>query len=296
MGVLGLVLRALLLVGWIGITGTHVARYLLPGLGLVTAADPAATINPRMDRTFRYRLDWRASPATAWAKVGTCAVGNDSEDAGVRSFTEIEVTDTRMIPGVKLIRKALGAVGRGGIRLRIDQLLDARLRLHQVEVAGSIFGTDFSASGPVDHRGLDLTWKAGKQGGTMLIPEVRPDRIAGGELAMGLPAGLQPGARFSVSISSIDPTRLRLATKVAVFNVVAQATGDTAGGPALLSEVEMRLDNRLVARLWCDSAGTVHRQELADQGLRLELVQINSTDGQRWPASPGGSSTNSGSR
>lgn len=288
MGPVGVIVRAAILLCWIGLTGAHVARYVLPELGLVTQADPAATIAARMERTFQYRLDWRASPAVAWAKVGTCMVGHASDDVGVRSFTEIDITDTRMIPGVKLIRKALGAVGRGGVRLHIDQLLDSRLRLHAVDVSGQLFGTVFSASGPVDHRGLDLTWKAGGQGGSLLVPEIRPERIAGGELAMGLPAGLRPGGRFSVAITSIDPTRMRLATKTAVFNVTARAPDETAAGPVELCEVEMRVDNRLVARLWCDDTGTVQRQELADQGLRLELTRITDAEGkQQWPPIPG---------
>lgn len=283
MGIPGIAIRVVILVAWVGLSGTHLAHHLLPGLGLVPQADSASTMASRLDRTYRYRLNWRPSPAAEWAKVGTCAVGWAGDDVGARTFTEIDVTDTRMIPGVKLIRQAIGATARG-LRIRIEQLLDSSLRLRSVEVSGQVFGIRIDASGPVDHRGLTLNWKAGGHEGVQVVPEVRPERVSGSELAMGLPPGLKSGARFSTTISTIDPTRMRLATKTAVFSVVGLAPGGTAGGTADLREVEMRVEDRLTARLWCDEAGVVHRQEIADQGLQLSLEGIYDVLGQKqWP-------------
>ena len=100
----------------------------------------------------------------------------------------------------------------------------------------------------------------------------------------GLPAGLKSGQSFTTRISTIDPTRLRLATKDAVFLALDRIPTRTAAGNANLLEVEMRVDGRRFALLRCDDKGRVLRQEMLDAGLILELSRIADQFGkQTWP-------------
>lgn len=281
----GLTLRLVILAAWLFITGAYVAHQL--GLGLAPSSDAGQVLARQLDRTLVYDLAWRPTPAAAWEKSGACRIGARSEDAGVRSSLEITITNQKVIPGAAYIRKMLGAVGgqaSRSLRLRLEQILDSRMRLKAVEIDGTVFGITFTASGPVDHNGLNLRWKTAGQSGTNLLPDVRPEEVAGSELAAGLPAGLKVGARFTTRFASIDPGRLRLATRNAVFTVLAREKQPTAAGEAELLTVEMRVDDRVIATLWCDDAGTVQRQELADQGLRLELARIlDETGRELWP-------------
>jgi len=284
--VLGNLIRLLVLAAWLAVTGVFVHQRL--GLGHTPAGDPGAVLERRIDRTLVYDLSWRPSQTAAWERSGSCRVGARNDDAGLRATTEIVITNQRLIPGAQLIKQFLGAPGGAAsrdIQLRLDQLLDTRMRLRGIELEGRLFGVPFSGKGMVDHRGLQLDWKAADKEGSNLLPDVRDDPVSGGELAAGLPPGLRPGARFTSRISSIDATRLKIATKDAVFIAHERAPGETAGGVKELLEVEMRVDDRLLATLWCDEEGTVYRQVLHDQGLQLELLRITDASGKRlWPA------------
>jgi hypothetical protein len=278
-------IRLTLFAVWIMLTGWYVVRQVAPDIGLVTESDPKATLAARLGKVQHYVLLWKSQPTHAAEKVGTCSLGATIDDVGVRMETQIDITNTRFLPGERLLRQALDGRARAGIRLRMDEMLDANMRLRRVEVAGNVFGVPFSAEGPVDHTGLNLTWSAAGSSGKRLIPEVRPQRVAGGELSAGLPAGLSVGSRFITRISSIDPTRLKLATKEAVFVVTGMARMRTAVGMADLLEVEMHVDGRRMAILHCDTRGAVHRQELIDAGLILELTHVTDQYGRQiWPS------------
>ncbi|HAT11195.1 MAG TPA: hypothetical protein DCS97_11535 [Planctomycetes bacterium] len=280
----GLILRLCILLAWVALTGTHIARHVLPDLGLVPTSDPRSTLAGRIGKVQHYTLLWKPTAVSAAERVGTCALSALADDVGLRLETELDIANTRFVPGGRLIRRAIGGRMQDGIRLRMAELLDASLRLRGIEVSGQVFGIAFEAEGPVDHRGLDLTWKAASTQGSMLLAEVRPERVAGGDLTAGLPPGLKVGGRFTTRISTLDPVRLRLATREAVFTVMKRAETRTAAGPRDLLEVEMQLDGRLFARLWCDDDGTVHRQELSDLGLALELRRITDASGaELWP-------------
>jgi hypothetical protein len=284
---LGNVVRVAVLSAWIGLTGWYVLRQVLPDLGLVAETDPRVSLAARLDRVQHYSLLWRPQPASAAERVGTCSMGVFTDDVGLRLETQVNITSTRFLPGERMLRQAVGGNATGGIRLRLDEMLDANLRLRAIEVSGSVFDVPFSAEGPVDYAGLNLTWKAAGSSGTRLIPEVRPDRVSGGELAAGLPAGLKPGQQFSTRISTIDPTRLRLATKEAVFLVLGRLQQRTAAGQADLLEVEMRMDGRRFALLRCDDRGLVYRQELLDAGMVLDLTRVADQFGEQlWPPPP----------
>ena len=275
---IGNTIRIALLAAWLGMTGWYVARQVLPDLGLAAETDPRATLAARLNK-------WRAQPTHAATQVGTCSMGVFTDDVGVRLETQLDITKTRFLPGETMLRNAIGGTPRSGIRLRLDELLDANMRLRGIDVSGNVFGVPFSAEGPVAHDGLRLTWKAAGSTGTRVIPEVRPERVSSGELTAGLPAGLKPGQRFSTRISTLDPTRLRLATKESLFVVLERSQQRTAAGNADLLEVEMRVEGRRFALLRCDDRGTVHRQELLDAGLILELTEVTDQFGKRlWPA------------
>jgi len=281
---LGNLLRIALLAAWIGMMGWYVLHQVLPDLGLVAESDPKIALAARLNRVQHYALLWKPQPTSAAERVGTCSLGVFTDDVGVRLETQLDITRTRFLPGEHMLRRVIGGNSRAGIKLRLDELLDANMRLRGLDVSGSVFGVPFTAEGPVDHGGLRLTWKAAGQSGTRIIPEVRPERVSGGDLTAGLPAGLKPGQQFSNRISTIDPTRLRLATKEAVFVVLEKVQHRTAAGMAELLEVEMRLDGRRFAILRCDQEGTVFRQELLDAGLILDLTQIADQFGRQiWP-------------
>ncbi len=283
---LGNVLRLAVLASWLGLTGWYVMRQVLPDLGLIAESDPRVSLADRLNRVQHYALLWRPQPTSAAERVGTCSMGVFSDDVGVRLETQVDIISTRFLPGARMLRQAVGGTSRG-IRLRLDEMLDASMRLRGIDVTGNVFGVPFTAEGPVDHTGLRLTWKAAGTSGTRLIPEVRPDRVSGGDLTSNLPAGLKPGQQFSNRISTIDPTRLRLATKEAVFVVLERVQHRTAAGIAELIEVEMRLDGRRFAVLRCDDRGAVHRQELLDAGMILDLTHVSDEFGKQiWPLPP----------
>lgn len=278
-------IRIALFAAWVALTGWYVVRQVAPDMGLVAESDPKATLAARLNKVQHYVMLWRPQPTHAAQRVGTCSLGATVDDVGVRLETQVDITNTRFLPGERLLRQALDGRARTGIRLRLDEYLDANVRLRRIEVAGNVFGVSFSAEGPVDHRGLHLAWKAAGSGGSQLIPEVRPQRLSGGELAAGLPAGLVVGSRFTTRISSIDPTRMKLATREAVFVATGLSRMRTAAGATELLEVEMSLDGRRTAVLHCDRRGAVHRQELLDAGLILELTHVTDQFGRRiWPA------------
>lgn len=280
---IGNLIRLVVLAAWIGMTGWYVLRQVLPDLGLTAETDSKASVAVRMNRVQHYNLLWRAQSTHAAERVGTCSMGAFNDDVGVRLETQIDITRTRFLPGERMLREAIGGSGKG-IRLRLDEMLDANMRLRGIDVSGNVFGVPFSAEGPVDHNGLRLTWKAAGISGTRIIPEVHPERVTGGELSADLPAGLQVGQNFSTRISTVDPTRLRLATKEAVFIVLGRVPHRTAAGMADLLEVEMRLDGRRFSLLRCDDHGVVHRQDLLDAGLILDLTHVSDQFGKKlWP-------------
>lgn len=281
-------LRIGIIAVWLLVTGTQAARHLVPGLGLATTTEPGAALAARMGRTHQYALLWQRSPGAAATQVGTCTQTADMDDVGVRLDTVIDITDTAFIPGQVVLRRALGGQRQAGIRLGMTELLDASLRLRGIEVSGQVFGVAFSAEGPVDHRGLDLAWNAGGRSGKTLLAEVRPERTAGADLAVGLPRGLNSGDRFTIPVSSLDAARLRLSSRLAYFTVGSTAVRRTAGGDMALMQVEMEVDGRRFATLWCDGEGTVYRQELSDSGLALELRSIAAGPSRDplWPARP----------
>jgi hypothetical protein len=284
----GTLVRLALVVCWLGLLGVHAGRHLLPQLGLAPAQDASAILATRLDRGLTYELRWTPAAGREAVRVGTCRVSAERDDVGFRTSSDIVITDLRFVPGIAALRRVIpGASGKAGVRLRISELLDANYRLRRIEADGSLMGFAFSAEGPVDHRGLDLSWSVGSMKGRHLLAEVRPDRVAGGELSVGLPAGLQPGAAFTSRILSPDPVRMTAGVKTAAFRVEAREPAATAGGEMPLLRVAMQVDGRPAATLWCGDDGTVYRQTMQDGGLELRLLTIdNNLNLQEplWPA------------
>ena len=280
----GIAIRVAIIAGWLALTGWYVVRQTFPELGMSQQADAKAALAARLGKVQHYTILWKPQPTHAAEKVGTCSLAALNDDVGFRLETQLDLDNTRFLPGERMLRHAMGGTAKAGIRLRLDELLDANMRLRAVEVAGNVFGQSFSAEGPVDHLGLRLTWKAAGTEGTRIIPEVRPERLSGSELSANLPTGLKTGDRFTTRISSLDPTRMRLATKDAVFSVTGSGMQRTAAGMALLLDVEMVVDGRRFALLRCDARGAVHRQELVDAGLILDLTRVTNQYGREiWP-------------
>lgn len=283
----GIALRLLLVAAWLALTGWHLAERVLPAWGLAPASDAGAVLAERVGRTLHYAVLWQP-PGQEPLRVGQAVASAIADDIGLRLEVALDLADTRFIPAERLLRRSLGGRARAGIRLRATSQLDATLSLRRIELEGSLFGLPARAAGPVTHEGLRLAWEAAGQQGELLIPEVRPERQAGSELALALPRGLRPGQRFTQRLTALDPVRLRPATAEALFTVRQRARLPTAAGELELNEVEMSLGGRRIATLWADAQGTVHRQELADLGLVLDLQRVIdlSTGTTLWPPSP----------
>ncbi len=280
----GIAIRIGIVACWLALSGWYIVRHTFPELGMSQQADAKAALAARLGKVQHYSILWKPQPTHAAEKVGTCSLAALNDDVGFRLETQLDLSNTRFLPGERMLRQAVGGTAKAGIRLRLDEMLDANLRLRAIEVAGSVFGQTFSAEGPVDHLGLRLTWKAAGTEGTRIIPEVRPERLSGSELSANLPAGLKSGDRFTTRISSLDPVRMRLATKDAVFTVTGSGMQRTAAGMAMLLDVEMMVDGRRFALLRCDDRGAVHRQELVDAGLILDLTRVTNQYGREiWP-------------
>ncbi|MEK7414705.1 MAG: hypothetical protein AAB263_15435 [Planctomycetota bacterium] len=280
---LGNALRVSLLLGWLAFTGYHVARHILPDLGLAPQRDPQTVLAANLGNTYHYALTWQPDASKPAIPVGTAYMASATDDVGIKLTTVMKIRDAAFVPGYKLLRLWIGGLGKT-IDLRIEEDLDASLRLHAMSVSGQIFGKTFTAEGPVDHRGLTVRWKAGSDAGTTVLPDVKPDRVGGSDFMSNLPSGLNPGDRFSYPISTLDPMHMRLAVKEAVFHVLARAPGKTAAGPAELCEVELHVDGRRSARIWCDDRGLIHHQRIIDLGLELHLTGIDDSLGAPvWP-------------
>ncbi len=280
----GNIIRIGLLAAWLSVTGWYVVRHTLPDLGMGQQTDAKSALAARIGKVQHYDILWRPQPTHAAMKVGSCSLAALTDDVGVKLETQLDLDNTRFLPGERMLRQAMGGPAKAGIRLRLEEMLDANMRLRAIEVSGNVFGQVFSAEGPVDHRGLRLTWKAAGTEGVRVIPEVRPEQLSGSELSANLPPGLKPGGRFKNRISSLDPISMRLSTKDAVFTVLGKGMRRTAAGNAELLEVEMQVDGRRFALLRCDARGAVHQQELLDAGLILNLTHVTNPYGrQLWP-------------
>ncbi|MCS6970554.1 MAG: hypothetical protein RMM29_09255 [Planctomycetota bacterium] len=281
---LGIAVRLLILAAWLALSGWHVADRLLPAWGLVPASDPASVLAERVGTVQHYAIHWRGSDGGE-RRIGQCLSSAIADDIGLRLETALEVTDTRGIPAERWLRRALGGRGRHGIRLHLASQLDARLRLRRVEGEGSLFGLAVRGEGEVDGRGLRLRWQAGEASGELLLPEIRPELLAGSDLGFGLPRGLRPGQRFTQRLATIDYLQLRPRLGEAVFSVRGREALATAAGELPLLVVDMELDGRRFATLWADERGIVYRQQLVELPLALSLLRITDSFGQqRWPA------------
>jgi hypothetical protein len=285
----GLLIRLALIICWLGLTGAHVAQTWLPQLGLAPSQDAGAILKTRLDRGLSYDLLWTPAPGREAELVGTCRIETTTDDVGFRIASDIQLTNLHFVPGLDAVRRFLpGAKRSGGVRLRVTELLDANQRLRAIEADGNLLGIAFSATGPVDHRGYDVAWKAGGAEGRHLLAQIRPEQVAGGELSVGLPAGLKPGMSFTSRMLAPDPVRMTATMKTAAFTVAEPERVRTRAGQMQLMPVTMQIDGRRTATLWADAQGVVYRQLSHDQGLELVLTRIDADVAaggrQVWPA------------
>jgi hypothetical protein len=168
--------------------------------------------------------------------------------------------------------------------VRFTEVLDNNRRLASLRGSGNMLGLDAEGEGSVSESGLTGVYTLGEGTPTPFsLAHITPEIANGNDLAATLPPGLQPGDRFTSRLISPDISTFSLNSVTAVYSVQPREELMTAGGALLVLRVQMQVDNRDVATLWCDDKGTVFRSRQQD-GMELVLTTIREIGGAiLWP-------------
>jgi hypothetical protein len=288
---LGTVIRWLLVLVWLGFFGSHALRYALPDLGLTERRDFAAVLNANLDHDLVYELrpdrrDGRGRP------LGTCRLSFARSENSYLLTTTLELSNLNAIPGLDLLRHALPRRDPQ-FNLHLIETLDERMRLVGIEVSGRALGTAVTATGTVDGQGLHGQYRIDDGPPTdFAVPGLNQELNQGMDLAMSLPPGLKPGEKFTTRLFTLDWMKLAPKEKLAVFAVHEREAIATAAGTLNLLRVEMEVDVRPFATLWCDEHGLVMRSRQANSGMALVLTSVRGAEGEvLWPPPKAGAPT-----
>jgi len=285
---LGGVVRVAVVLGWLGFYGWHVARYALPGLGLVERRDLAALLAVHLERAFTYRV------LTASRRVigrGDLTVQQDDTRFRIDSALDL---DELPVPVLALAGLPDGEprVGQAHLlSLRAGATFDDRYRL--IAVDGSLNFLAMQAvvrastgpgglSGRIEVDGLGTPFAR-----DFAVPGA--DQVQGLSLIPCLPPGLRVGDRFTARQLAFDATALRPTLATAVYTV-EQATTVPAGRQSVaVLEVAVQVDGKPQSTLWCDQHGTVYLMRTAEGGMQLELTAVRVLNGPAlWPPDKAG--------
>ncbi|HYE03880.1 MAG TPA: hypothetical protein VEL07_00045 [Planctomycetota bacterium] len=292
---IGLIIRCALIAGWLGLFGWHVVRHAAPTLGLVERHDLGAVLSVQLDRVLTYRLRQNRDSRRS---LGECTVWFSRDDTRFRIDHRLILGDLGvLIPGAGGGRAHPVVAGRD-IDLALDLIYDDRFRLVEVEGHATLLrpmAIDVTFSGTVDHRGLDLGYDLGDDGGEqrILIADIGRDSGHAAFLVPTLPPGLEVGDRHGVPL--IDPQRLiasggASARSRGVMRAVVREDVATAAGPLRLLRVVFEVDGKHQSTAWCDAEGTVYRATIEALPIVAELtgIRVHGADAI-WPpaATPG---------
>lgn len=278
----GALIRLLIVVAWLALFVRHLVTHLAPGMGLKTGHDIGAVLRANLGREFLYDLV-QESRSGAPRIIGSSQLSFAREERGYQLETALELTDPGQLgPLALLLKSAADAPKR--ISLRIAQHLDQELRLTSVHATGGLLGISFTADGLVKEHGLDGSWRIDDGPSTPItIPGIGSGDNQGMDLVISLPPGLKPGDRFTSRLLSPDIANLKIEAKTAIFAATMPEAVVTHAGILHLLRVEMTVDARAVASLWCDERGTVYRTRQAS-GPTLLLKQVREVGGDiLWP-------------
>ena len=279
---IGALIRLLIVAAWLALFVRHLVTHVAPGFGLARGHDIGAVLRANLNHEFLYDLVQESRTALP-RHIGSSQLSFAREENGYLLETSMELTDLGQLgPLALLIKSAADAPKR--ITLRIAQTLDQELRLTSLRANGALFGTTFSAEGVVSDRGLDGSWRIDEGPATPItFPGISHNDNQGMDLVISLPPGLKPGDRFTSRLLSPDIANLRVEAKTAIFTATAPDMVTTHAGQLSLLKVEMTVDARTVASLWCDDRGTVYRTRQAN-GPTLLLKEVREIGGAiLWP-------------
>lgn len=282
---LGALVRLLIVLAWLALFVRHLATHAAPGLGAAQGHDIGAVLRANLGREFLYDLvqESRSAPPRA---IGSSQLAFAREEDGYALETSLELSDPAQLGALALLTRSPADAPRR-ITLRIVQSLDQELRLTGLRASGALFGTAFSGEGTIDEHGLRGQWRVDDGPPTPIaFAGIGKDDNQGMDLVISLPPGLEPGDRFASRLLSPDLSQLKVEAKTAIFTAVASESLVTAGGELRLLRVEMTVDARPLATLWCDARGTVYRMRQAS-GPTLLLKQVREIGGEiLWPPAP----------
>lgn len=280
----GALIRLLIVAAWLALFVRHLVTHVAPGFGLEQGHDIGAVLRANVGREFLYDLV-QESRSGSPRNIGSSLLSFAREEHGYQLETTLELTDPGQLgPLALLIKSTADAPKR--ITLRIAQHLDQELRLTSLNATGALLGITFSADGVMKEHGLEGSWRMDEGPATPItIPGISRDDNQGMDLVISLPPGLKAGDRFTSRLLSPDIANLRIEAKTAIFAALAPESVNTHAGSLLLLRVEMTVDTRAVATLWCDERGTVYRTRQTS-GPTLLLKQVREVGGDiLWPPS-----------
>jgi len=279
---MGLAIRLLIVVAWLALFANHVARFALPGLGLVERRDLASAIATQLDRSLSYDiLQPSATPGGPPRRTGSCDISFQRDESFFRLDTRF---DLDLLPGSTLPIQlpAAARAMRPSLHIEASQKFDDRLRLTAIQGSGDLGGMRGTFAGTVDHRGLTGNYRFQGTSHDFALPAIGSEQ--GFDWSLSLPAGLKPGERFRAKVLDLDGMTPR--QRVGVYAVEALEPIATRAGSMDLLRVTMTVDGKPRATSWCDARGTVYRVEFSGMKMAFELIRIRILPGTVvWPPS-----------
>ena len=281
---IGALIRLLIVTAWLTLFVRHLVTHLAPGFGLDQGHDIGVVLRANLGREFLYDLvqESRSAPPR---HIGRSQLSFAREENGYQLETTLELTDLGQLGALAMLMKS--GDGPKRISLLIVQKLDQDLRLTSMRATGKLLGTSFSAEGVISERGLDGNWRIDDGPATPItIAGISRDDNQGMDLVISLPPGLKPGDRFTSRLLSPNIAAMKIEAKIAIFTAVTPEAVITRAGEKPLLKVEMSVDAKTVATLWCDERGTVYRTRQTN-GPTLLLEQVREIGGNiLWPPAP----------
>ncbi len=278
----GTLLRFLFVAGWAVFLSIHITHHAAPGLGLTERNAFSTALAKNLGRTYVYHL--QRSSTNAPQKIGECTTSYLRTENGFELETTLHVDDLGVLaPSLNLLPALRNASSRQ-MHLRLTEVLSNERFLIGLRGSGNLLGLEAEGDGLVNDTGLHGTYILEDGAPTPFhVPTITSAAANGNDFAVTLPPGLQIGDRFTSQLLSPDITALKLKTITAIYTVLPKETLTTVAGQLSVFRVQMEVDNRKVATLWCDDQGTVFLSRQKD-GMELSLATIREIGGNiLWP-------------
>jgi len=290
MTILGIVVRSMVVLVWLGVITMQVAIVRIATRGDLTGPQRAW-----QGKRLVYALSIEDASGLN-RPLGSCRWQSDAQGAGQRVDCSFTITEVRAIPGVKPLLPLLdqlnpqaeapaGPAPAAGHAARPASHRPPPLTVHLTQLSGAdgvVASLAAEASygelgASLDARfldqGLQVSWQTPLSDGSRSFPPLHGVRSVA---VIGvLPSRIRIGRSFSIPMLGADTAGLGPRLNQARFHCTAEEEVITNLGALLLSRVEEDGDDhRLAATLWCDDSGLVYRQRWEDLAITLELTRI----------------------